>query len=202
MIVYELVGGTEDDQRYRVLEAQNLVRQYDFTHSLYQTSTALGQVGLSHEKLKAVNFHGIACLHRHAGQYRPHNVVITNAPHQPPEHADVPPLMEDFVRLTAEVWDRTDPIQLAALVLWRLNWVHPFVNGNGRTARAISYYTLCRKLGFWLPGRRLIPELVRENQEPYYAALRGADERYARGEINVDQLAAYLSGLLTRQLES
>jgi hypothetical protein len=30
-------------------------------------------------------------------------------------------------------------IHLAAYLMWRLNWIHPFADGNGRTARMTSY---------------------------------------------------------------
>jgi len=59
--------------------------------------------------------------------------------------------------------------------LWRLNWIHPFIEGNGRTARAACYYLLCVKHGAILPGRKIVPERIRENREPYYAALKSAD---------------------------
>jgi Fic family protein len=134
MIVHDLVG-TEDNPAYRILEAQNLIRQYDFTHSIYQAANSLNQHGLSQEKLKALNFHGIACLHGFAGQYRPHDVVITNALHRPPPFQQVNELMIAFISETNHLWARIEPITLAAFVLWRLNWIHPFVNGNGRTAR-------------------------------------------------------------------
>ncbi|MBL8221394.1 MAG: Fic family protein, partial [Bryobacterales bacterium] len=31
-------------------------------------------------------------------------------------------------------------------VMWRLNWIHPFFGGNGRTARSASYLVLCASL--------------------------------------------------------
>ncbi|MBV9180292.1 MAG: Fic family protein [Acidobacteria bacterium] len=60
---------------------------------------------------------------------------------------------------------------LAAYVMWRLNWIHPFVNGNGRTTRAVSYYVLCAKLEVYIPGVTTVPELIGHNKDPYYKAL-------------------------------
>lgn len=201
MIVHDIVG-TEENPCYRIFEAQNLVRQYDFTHSLFIAASSLNHPGLSHEQLKAMNFHGIACLHAHAGAYRPHNVEITNTPHRPPPHEQVQGFMEDFVQRITAIWADADPLTLAATVLWRLNWIHPFVNGNGRTACVAAYYTLCRKFGFWLPGTVLVPELIRANRPPYYEALRAADQALDAGHPDVSQLASYLQGLLIQQLES
>lgn len=62
--------------------------------------------------------------------------------------------------------------------MWRLNWIHPFLDGNGRTSRAVSYLVLCARLGFWLPGTKTIPEQIvetREHRKRYYDALQAAD---------------------------
>jgi Fic family protein len=78
-----------------------------------------------------------------------------------------------------ENWNKT-PVHLASYLMWRMNWIHPFYGGNGRTARAVSYLILCARLGFVLPGTTTIPELIVNNRAPYYSALRKADEAYAR----------------------
>ena len=92
------------------------------------------------------------------------------------------------------------PTLLPAYALWRMNWVHPFVEGNGRTARAACYYLICLRLGRILPGSKLVPERIRENRQPYYEALRAADLAWENGHFDVSQLAAYLSDLLKAQL--
>ena len=51
-----------------------------------------------------------------------------------------------------------------------------------------------------LPGRKIVPERIRENREPYYAALRAADRAWDLGHFDVSELAGYLSGLLKAQL--
>jgi hypothetical protein len=51
-----------------------------------------------------------------------------------------------------------------------------------------------------LPGKRIVPERIRENREPYYAALREADHHWNEGHFNVSSLAAYLEVLLAGQL--
>ncbi|HET9282483.1 MAG TPA: Fic family protein [Candidatus Angelobacter sp.] len=53
---------------------------------------------------------------------------------------------------------RKSAIHLAAYVIWRLNWIHPFADGNGRTSRALSYLVLCTRLGERLPGTVTIPD--------------------------------------------
>jgi hypothetical protein len=59
---------------------------------------------------------------------------------------------------------------------------------------------MCLRHGALLPGNKTVPERIRENREPYYAALREADRHWADGHFNVDALAQYLSDLLEQQL--
>ena len=90
------------------------------------------------------------------------------------------------------------PTLVAAFALWRINYIHPFVNGNGRTARAVCYYVLCVMQGGLLPGREILPEILR--REPmhgrYVAALGQAD----RGDLN--PLVAVVRQALSIQIDS
>jgi hypothetical protein len=56
------------------------------------------------------------------------------------------------------------------------------------------------KQGRLLGGRKIVPERIRENRQPYYDALRAADNAWEEGDLDVSQLADYLSGLLKAQL--
>jgi Fic family protein len=74
------------------------------------------------------------------------------------------------------------------------------VEGNGRTARAACYYLICMKQGRVLPGKRIVPERIRENRDPYYAALKAADRKWDEGHLDVSVMAEYLAELLKGQL--
>jgi Fic family protein len=65
--------------------------------------------------------------------------------------------MDDSVNQVNLWWQSADPVALATFVLWRLNNIHPFINGNGRTARAATYFVLCVKAGGWLQGTTILP---------------------------------------------
>ena len=98
--------------------------------------------------------------------------------------------MDQFISVIHELWTiELHPTVLPAYALWRLNWIHPFIEGNGRTARAACYLLICLRQGSLLPGKRIVPERIRENREPYYEALRVADRHWANGDFNVDDLA-------------
>jgi Fic family protein len=109
--------------------------------------------------------------------------------------------MDRFFSMIHENWEiLVHPTMLPAYALWRLNWIHPFVEGNGRTARAACYYLLCLRQNQLLPGKKIVPERIRENRQPYYAALRSADLAWEQGQLTVGELTNYLSGLLRLQL--
>src|SRR6202451_1723417 len=104
-------------------------------------------------------------------------------------------------RFIHENWAIVDhPTTLAAFALWNLNWIHPFIEGNGRTARAACYYLISMKQGRILGGKKTVPERIRENRSPYIAGLRAADQAYENGQYDVTDLAIYLGGLLKGQL--
>jgi Fic family protein len=109
--------------------------------------------------------------------------------------------MDRFFSLIHENWYvLSEATLLPAYALWRLNWIHPFVEGNGRTARAACYYLICMRQGRLLPGSKIVPERIRENRAPYYAALQDADRHWNEGQFNVSKLAGYLDRLLVGQL--
>ena len=108
--------------------------------------------------------------------------------------------MDRFISFLHENWFLLSPTQLAAYGLWRLNWVHPFIEGNGRTARATCYYLLCVRSGALLPGRKIVPERIRETRADYVAALRAADQVWNAGQLDISAMEAYLARLLEAQL--
>jgi len=101
-----------------------------------------------------------------------------------------------------ENWESQPPIHLAAYCLWRLNWIHPFTDGNGRTARALSYLVLCVRLGYRLPGTNTIPDQISRDKKPYYTSLESADAASKQEKIDLSNLESFLSDLLAQQLYS
>lgn len=198
MILYELAGG-EEHPYYRNLEISNLNRQYDFLRSIVQTAIDVKRPFLSAHIIKALNCQAITCLHTNAGEYRPCSVKVGE--HNPPEHYRVEALMEDFINEVNRNWENTDPVYLSAYVLWRLNYIHPFINGNGRTARAACYFVLCVKSDGWLSGDIILPELIRRERDRYVEALRKTDESITDGELDISKLVILLSELLSEQLK-
>jgi fido (protein-threonine AMPylation protein) len=199
VIVFELVQ-TENHPVYQSLTVSNGNRQYDFLRSIVQASIDMKKPFLSQQIIKALNFHAITCLHAYAGEYRP--CPVTVGAHDPPEFYRVPALMDDFINEVNRHWEKADPVSLATFVLWRINNIHPFINGNGRTARAASYFVLCLKSGGWLRGDVILPELIRQNHAAYCAALQVAHDSFAKGTLDLTLLHALVSQLVAQQLAS
>ena len=84
--------------------------------------------------------------------------------------------------------------------MWKLNWIHPFTDGNGRTSRAASYLILCLRLGYLLPGKLTIPEQIAANKTPYYKALEAADIAWEQGIIDLSAMKELLGAMLAAQL--
>lgn len=55
------------------------------------------------------------------------------------------------------------------------------------------------KEGRVLPGRKIVPERIRENREPYYLALQAADRAWEAGHYDLSEMEGYLANLLTEQ---
>ncbi|WP_311222499.1 MULTISPECIES: Fic family protein [unclassified Acidovorax] len=199
MILFEIVG-TENNPVYRDLEISNGTRQYDFLRSLVGCSLAVEKAFLSSHIVKALNFQAITCLHTNAGEYRPCQVYVGD--HTPPEHHRVDALMDDFVNTVNRAWETSDPIVLSAFVLWRLNYIHPFINGNGRTARAACYFVLCVSMKSWLPGSTILPELLRRERDRYVDALVKVDQSAKTGQLDLSPLHQLIVELLREQLSS
>lgn len=202
MILYELTGHNEDHPIYKTLEVSNGIRHYSFLQSIIEASLSIKKHFLSQTLLKAINYHAIACLHTNAGEYRPCEVKAGD--YKPPQHYLVNDLMDDFVNEVNWKWESANPIALASYVLWKLNHIHPFINGNGRTARAACYFVLCVKTGGWLGGDIILPELLRLNRDKYVNALKTLDGKALdfENEVNIhDPLQDLIVELLTQQMQ-
>lgn len=190
---------TEHPELYARLQEQNLVRQYDLLTNCIEIGLTKGIDAFDKYTLWSLNAAAVANIAQFGGRFREQPIYVGN--HIPPHYNTVPTLVDQFISIVHENWDIIDhPTVLPAYALWRLNWIHPFIEGNGRTARAACYYLICLRHGALLPGRKTVPERIRENRDPYYVALQDADRHWANGQFNVDVLAVYLADLLQAQL--
>lgn len=72
-----------------------------------------------------------------AGAYRSIYVRISGSQHEPPHFLQVPDEMKRLFAWYEEEKDRLHPVELAALFHFKFVYIHPFADGNGRTARLL-----------------------------------------------------------------
>jgi Fic family protein len=139
-------------------------------------------------------------LSGYAGNWRPSGIEIQGSGHTPPDPFRIPEMIEELCDYVNEKWNDKSALHLASYVMWKLNWIHPFTDGNGRTSRAASYLILCVKLGYLLPGKLTIPEQISANKGPYYKALEEADIAWHEGKIDLTAMKELLGSMLAAQL--
>ncbi len=193
-----LVLEEDNAELFTQVQERNLLRQYDLLTNCVEIGLQHGPTALDKYTLWALNHVAVANISQFGGSFREEPIYVGD--HKPPHFKDVSELMDRFISFIHENWHNGTPTQLAAYGLWRLNWIHPFIEGNGRTARATCYYLLCVHSGGLLPGRKIVPERIREDRQPYYSALRAADQAWDRGHLDLSEMETYLARLLEAQL--
>lgn len=199
---------TDEDEKAHA-EARNSLRQFDVV--VEQVNYWLDPNTRPPDRKFKLRVSTVLGLHRealneisgYAGNFRPSAVEIHGSKHEPVDAYLVPILVEDLCDYVTDHWDDKSAIHLSAYVMWRINWIHPFVDGNGRTARALSYLVLCINLGYPLPGTNTIPEQISKNKTPYYEGLEAADQGFKDKELpELSVLEKMLSDMLAAQLLS
>ncbi|MFN3712247.1 MAG: Fic family protein [Alcanivoracaceae bacterium] len=96
------------------------------------------------------------------------NVVL----HQPPTHSELPQRMARlcaFANADESSEPFVHPVLRAILLHFMIGYDHPFADGNGRTARALFYWSLARS-GYWLMEYTSISHILRRAPAKYMRA--------------------------------
>jgi len=190
-----------DPHQKAAAEARNGFRQYDAAVGAIQAALERGSFKLRPSLILGLQREALAGISSYAGNYRPGGVAIEGSKHEPAGAHLVPELIEDMCDYVNDNWELSTPIHLAAYVMWRLNWIHPFADGNGRTSRIVSYVVLSIRAGTLLPGTPTIPDQIVDNRRPYFDALDAADLAFRDGgRIDVSKMEDLLASLLANQL--
>lgn len=180
-----------DPDEVRLLEVANGFRQFDLARQIIEDFVASDssrdrKFTLRPSMILQLQGEAVRGLTSYAGVFRPGSVQIGKSRHEPPNAVAVPGLVEEFCDAINDNFATATAIRLAAYALWRLNWIHPFVDGNGRTSRIVSHIVLNIRLGYLVPGEPTVPDLIAENKTPYYSALEAADASYSAGQQAFD----------------
>lgn len=108
--------------------------------------------------------------------------VTGMAEYIPPEYTEIPTLLDELVEYVNTTEDH--PLIIAAIVHYQLVTIHPFEDGNGRTARLLSGYIL-DYYGYGFHGIGSLEEYFAYDSEEYYASLQmGLPALYYSGRDN------------------
>ena len=126
----------------------------------------------------------------HGGRIRFFDVQIQGSTHIPPSYTEVKKYMLNFFKWYSANKNKLHPFELATLIHAKLTWIHPFEDGNGRTARTIMNFILTKKQFpmFFIPF---------EKREEYYKSLDIADKGNYKEYISkilqliIDQIRSY-----------
>lgn len=157
------------------LEAINHYEAILFVRDLVQRAEPLSERLI--QQIHALILHGID--RDNAGRYRAVPVMISGSRYIPPQPWQVPKLMEDCLRFYAEQKSLLHPVLLAAELHERIVTIHPFIDGNGRTARLIMNLLLLQH-GYPIAN---IPGDT-ENRLAYYHALETGNLSDDKTEFN------------------
>lgn len=183
-------------------EAENAVRQFLEAMDIVRDHIPPSERNFRLTQAIILTLHETALtgIHPLAGTYRNSQVWIGKSSHVPPPHREVPDLVSQMCAFVNDNWSDWNAVRLAAYVLWRMNWIHPFADGNGRTARMVSYVIMCAKLRSVLPGTPTIPDQIASDKGPYYSALEKADDSWKRNILALSEMEQMVGSMLARQL--
>ncbi len=111
-----------------------------------------------------------------AGIYRKENVIITGSEFIPPGADKIESLMKEFLNDLVALRQSSHPVEFAARLHLKFVSIHPFIDGNGRTARLLMNLSLMQD-GYAIT---IIPPVVRAD---YIQAIKAAQVG-AREEVS------------------
>lgn len=104
-----------------------------------------------------------------AGKYRDGQVIITGTDHVPPPAYEVPIQMNDLIGWYKKNHKKHHVVELAAILHHKLAYIHPFWDGNGRTARLVMNILI-------LEAGYPLAVILKNDRKRYYRVLARADE--------------------------
>lgn len=181
----------ENDERKHFLKPEQEIRNYflalnyleqqakektPFSKELVLTVQAYVEKGASKEKI------GLRGPMPPGVLFAVYDSQNGNAEYIPPEYSDIPILLDELVEYVNNTDDH--PLVIAAIVHYQLVTIHPFEDGNGRTARLLSGYILDSN-GYGFNGIGSLEEYFAYDIDEYYDSLQmGLPALYYSGREN------------------
>ena len=129
------------------------------------------------EDLKKVQGILTFAIEEDSGKFRNHGEAVYDGNVQiflAPPHNMVPKLMENLFFWMNEVKDTVHPLILSSVFHYEFVFIHPFSDGNGRTARL--WQTVI--LSHWEKAFKYLPieSMIKKNQEEYYKVIQNCNK--------------------------
>ncbi|MFD2522963.1 Fic family protein [Emticicia soli] len=106
--------------------------------------------------------------------------------HTPPKKEEIGGLIKDLCNFfNNDTEDFIHPIIKGCIIHFMIGWIHPFVDGNGRTARALFYWYMLRK-GYWLTEYLSISRIIKDTKVQY-------EKAYLYTEIDEKDLGYFIT---------
>jgi len=155
------IGGKSLKEHFEVIGHS---KAYDFMMSKASDTT------ISEEDICALyRFFYYLIDEENAGHYRKVPVFVTGTDFEFPKPAQVPVLMGEFAQEIPYLKEKYHPVHYAAIIHAKLATIHPFIDGNGRTARLLMNLALLQS-GYSVT---IIPPIMRN---AYISAIRQANK--------------------------
>ena len=130
---------------------------------------------------------------RDEGRFRTDDgVVVENAithetVHTPPTYGDIPQFVEELCAFFNGNGTEgfIHPIIKAVIIHFMVSYVHPFVDGNGRTARALFYWYMLRN-GYWLTEYLSVSRII-------YRSKAGYEKSYLYTEADDNDMGYFIA---------
>ncbi|WP_454059257.1 Fic family protein [Elizabethkingia ursingii] len=98
------------------------------------------------------------------------NIIKGEIIHQPPPHSELQDLIKDLIIFfNTDTKDFIHPVVKACIIHFMIGWIHPFTDGNGRTARALFYWHMLKN-GYWLTEYLSISRIIKDTKNQYEKA--------------------------------
>lgn len=114
------------------------------------------------------------------------NHISSEIVHTPPLKSDLKKLIDDLCTFfNTDTEEFIHPIIKGCIIHFMIGWIHPFTDGNGRTARAIFYWYMLKK-GYWLTEYLSISRIIKDSKLQY-------EKAYLYSEIDENDLTYFIT---------
>ena len=96
------------------------------------------------------------------------DAITGSVAHTPPSHTEIEELLHDLFAFASDKDESNfiHPIIKGIILHFMLAWIHPFVDGNGRTARSLVYWYMLKK-DYWMTEYLSISRVIYKNKKRY-----------------------------------